>query len=561
MKSTTESQTKWSKNSNYHQKEIGNFLITNLLIAGVITLICFFFFWQTGLLFSGLNLFMNDHTIVTMHQQVQQMGLWATIKQWVLIDHNMGRFVPLYYTNQVLLTQLLGINASVWFTCSALLLSLTAFAMVWFARLLNIPLLIACLFPAFALIGPQASIWTQPSYTQVTGTFFLAVAMILTVIVAKSQHKTETLILNSLFVLSTLCASLIKESYIICIPALMALRIWSYSHFNGTSLYKSVQKTLKTNLIILGILIAELCYIFFVIGSNGMNYAGIDQQTFQLSKILSTALDLFYSSHLWIFMASLVATIIIIIYQKKSLQGFIKQLLPTLIISLLIIGPQILLYTKSGILGMLGYYLIPATVGSAFLITYSIKLLRNHSKVTAYIFIGISIAVITSTIPQVWTVYNNIAYNNSNINQLFEKIADCTPNNKAILFAVNPRVRYEAASVTPNILDYVYNRKNLLIATYGLKDTEFFSDTLQEAENYLTYLAPQAVIDHYDSGTISSFDKKEEISTVVVFDGLDDDFFKTSNSWFQLDSYEKTEFPIPLASANLYCKSIKNNPK
>ncbi|MDJ0843115.1 hypothetical protein [Crocosphaera sp.] len=558
MKSTTEAQTQWRKDRNFHRKKRGNILITNLLVAGVITLICFFFFWQTGLLFGGLNFFMNDHTIVTMHQEVQQLGLWPTIKQWVIHDYNMGRFVPLYYTNQVLLTQLLGINATVWFTFSCLLLSLTAFSMVWFARLLNIPILIACLFPALALVGPQASIWTQPSYTQVTGTFFLAVAMVLAVLGAKSQHKTQTLVFNVLFVLSTLCASLIKESYIVCIPALIALRVWSYSHFKGTSLYKSVQKTLKTNIVIVGILIAELCYIFFVIGSDGMNYAGIDQQTFQLSKIFGTALDLFYSSHLWIFLASLVATLIIINYKKNSLQGFIKQLLPAVIISLLIMGPQILLYTKSGILGMLGYYLIPATIGSAFLITYSIKLLRTHSKVMAYIFICISIAVITSSIPQVWSVYNNITDNNANINRLFQKIADCTPNNEAVLLAVNPRVRYEAASVTPTILDYVYNRQNLLIATYGLKDTEFLSDSLKEAEIAWAFIDSERIkqlVDKYSNQTINSLKNKQDISTVVVFDGLDDDFLETSNSWFKLDSYEKTEFPIPLAPANLYCKS------
>ncbi|MDJ0579624.1 hypothetical protein [Crocosphaera sp.] len=559
MKSTTESQTQWSKDRNYHHKKRGKILITNLLVAGVIILICFFFFWQTGLLVSGLNFFMNDHTIVTMHQEVQELGLWPTIKQWVIRDHSMGRFVPLYYTNQVLLSQLLGINGNVWFTFSCLLLSLTAFAMVWFARLLNIPLLIACIFPALALLGPQASIWTQPSYTQVTGTFFLAVAMVFAVLLAKTKNNSQALIFNILFVLSTLCASLIKESYIICIPALIALRIWSYSYLNHTSLYESIAKTLKTNIIVIGILIAELYYIFFVIGSDGMNYAGIDQQTFQLSKIFSTALDLFNSSHLWIFPVSFLATIIIIIYQKKSIQGFIKQLLPAVIISLLIMGPQILLYTKSGILGMLGYYLIPATIGSAFLITYSIELLRVYSKIIAYIFIGISIAVITSSIPKVWTVYSNIAYNNFNINQLFQEIVQCTPNNEPILFAVNPRVRYEAASVTPKILDYVYNRQNLFIATYGLKDTEFFSDTLQEAENYLTYLVPQAVINQYDGRTITSFDKKQDISTVVVFDGLDNDFLETSNSWFQLDDYEKTEFPIPLAPANLYCKSFTSN--
>lgn len=557
MKSTTKSQVKMNEDKNYHQEKKREILISNLLVAGVITLICFFLFWRTGLLHSGLNIFMNDNKIFIMDQQVQQIGLWETIRQWLVRDHNMGRFVPLYYINQILLTQLLGINANVWFTFSCLLLSMTAFAMFWFARLLNISLLIACIFPALALVGPQASIWTQPSYTQVTGTFFLAISMVFAVLFAKSKSKNQALILNILLVLSALCASLIKESYIICIPALIALRIWSYGYLNRTEFYESVLKTLKTNIILLVVLIIQLSYIFFIIGSDGMKYAGVDQQTFQLVKILNTALDFSKSSHFWIFPSSVLATFLVLSYRKQSIISFIKKLLPCIVISFLIIAPQILLYTKSGILVLFGYYLIPATIGSALLITYSLEILKSSSKFIGYIFISISIAAIVSSISTVWTTYNTIAYHNSTINRLFEEITKCTPNNESILIVANPRVRNEAIRVTPKILDHAYDRQNLVIATYGLKDAEFFSNTLQETESQLMFLNPQKIqhmLDEYDYPKITYFEDKKKISAVVIFDGLDNDFLQTSNTWFDLDNYEKSEFPFTFAPANLYCK-------
>ncbi|MBE9070368.1 hypothetical protein IQ260_27370 [Leptolyngbya cf. ectocarpi LEGE 11479] len=527
-----------------------NSLLVNILALVTIFSLCFFVFFQTGLLFSGFNLFLNDHLMITMHHEVQQIGLWATVERWLINDYNHGRFQPFYYFQDILLTQIFGVNANLWFAHTCVLASLTTFALFAVARNIGMSLLTACIFPAFVLVGPQAIMWAQPSYPQVIGTFLLAIAMLLAVIPTKVDDPRQNLLFNILFVLFVLLTSLSKESYIIFIPALMAIRIWAYAQTRKTSLYNAAQRTLKTNAILLGIVIVELLYISLVIGVDGMGYAGIQEETFQVSKFLRTIHTFLSNSYLQIFGISFLMSLILLVRRRESISAFLNHLLPAVSIAFLIISPQILLYTKSDIRG---YYLIPATIGSALLITYCIHLLSSHSKLAAYLLVSLSIVLISTNFSAVWKSYTFTAYDNRNINSLLQQTQNCTTNQDPILVVSNPRVRYEASLATRKILNYVHDRQNLILATYGLEGTDFYSEKYRDAEAIWSFIDPQYVSQQYDGKTISAFQQKQEIMAVIVFDGLDEEFLTTS-TWFKEDKFEKSVFPITFAPANLYCK-------
>lgn len=527
-------------------------LIINIMAFIFICSLCYVVYWQTGLLYSGFNMFINDHLMVSMQQDIQQFGFYSTLVKWINHDYNIGRFQPFYYIQNILLTQAFGLNAKLWFGYTCLLASITVFCLFWFARLIGISLLVACIFPALAFVGLQAIMWSQPSYPQVVGTFLLAITMPLAVITTKVTTRKWNILLNTLFILLVFLTSLSKESYIIFIPALIAIRIWAYTQSNDTSLLKTIQNTIKVNAILFGMMIVELLYIFLVIGADGMGYAGIQEETFQLAKISDTIFTFFDNSYFELVGVAFIISLIVLMWQKKSILIFFKQLLPVITIAFLIISPQILLYTKSGIHG---YYSIPATIGSALLIMYFIHLLSDYSKAVAYFLITISMVLVLANFPDVSKSYSIAAQSNYHINKLLEETQRCTPNREAILVVLNPRLRYEASLSLRKVLDYVYDRQNLVVATYGIEGTDFYSDTYKDAEKSWSFLDPQAVAHEYGDRTISTFTQKQKISAVIVFDGLDKEFFATSQSWFKQNRFTKSEFPINFASANLYCKN------
>ncbi len=103
-------------------------------------------------------------------------------------------------------------------------------------------------------------------------------------------------------------------------------------------------------------------------------------------------------------------------------------------------------------------------------------------------------------------------------------------------------------------LNSVFQRDNLLIATYGLEKTDFFSDTIGDAEKTLLFLDPSDISEHFGNKTILAFPDKSKIKAVVVFDDLDNDFLKTSSSWFVPENFQRTSFSTTIALARLYCK-------
>ncbi|MBD2464248.1 hypothetical protein H6G89_24905 [Oscillatoria sp. FACHB-1407] len=532
------------------KKQIFYYLSILLLICAI----CYWVFWRTGLLTSGFHLFINDHVIITMHSDIQAIGLFPTIQKWVTYDYNSGRFVPFYFTQEVLLTQLFGLNATLWFIHTCLLTGLTAFLLFLFASLIDIPILGAILFSGLTLIGPQADMWARPSYTQVPGTFLLAGALVLTVYSAKFSARPtrrKALIDAGLFVL-VLLASMTKESYIIFIPALVMIHVWLTCKFNEISLKKAIFQNRWIIGILLGLTAIEIVYILLFVGTDSMGYAGVDEDTFNPAKVIATVRTLLVRSNFEFFVAASVLTLIAILWKKESFAAFFREITPVILITLAIVSPQIFLYTKSGIDG---YYLIPATIGTSLLIVYALSLLQSHLKFLGYLVTGIALAIVLAKLPAVWANYTTVARDSAYMNGLLREASTCASNNRPILVVVNPRVRYEASVVTKTTLNYMFQHQNLILASYGLEGTDFFSDTLEPIERYWSFLDPQSVIQAYENKTIKTTSTpKEDISAVIVFDGLDEDFLNTSKDWFVPTSFEVTAFPTTFAPAQLYCR-------
>ncbi|MGQ9871740.1 MAG: hypothetical protein ACUVQO_13230 [Leptodesmis sp.] len=524
-------------------------LINFLIIPSLIFIACYLVFLTSGLLSSGFRFFINDHIMVAMDQDLKESGFLPTVQKWLLLDRRFGRFQPFYYAQAVILTIFLGVSSTVWFSYAYVLTSLMVYFLFLFARFLEIPSLTALIFASLALIGPQAIAWAQPSQPQLVGTFLLSASLLFAGISAKvDRYKT---VFNVILICLVFLMSLSKESYIIFIPALTFIKVWLYHRIQQVPFRSAFMQNRLVIFALFGIAFLEILYIIFGISIKGMGYAGLDENTLQISKILSATITLFQKGHLSLFVLSFVLALTVTLWKRQSLKELVGQLIPVFLIFLLIVVPQIILYTKSGFYGI---YFIPATIGTSLLISYTIFLLSFRSKILSKFVLGIAIFIIYTEMVTMWGSYSQMAKDSKTINNLFQAIYACTPNNEPVLIVANPRVRFEAYIAMKATLNSVFQRDNLLIATYGLEKTDFFSDTLGDAEKTLLFLDPLDILEHFENKTILNFPDKSKIKAVVVFDDLDNDFLKTSSSWFVPENFHRNSFSTTIALARLYCK-------
>lgn len=521
----------------------------NLIVLLGILIIYFLFYWKTEFLTAGFRYFIDDHQIPTIQYDLEQNGFFNTISAWIEMDRGIPRFRPFYYINLISATAVFQLHATVWAVYTCLLASFTTFFLFLFTRLQGFSISLSLLFAVVTLWGAQAEIWARLSIPEAPGTFFLSLSLVLAILGAKPSRQSRFLDIS--LIISVLLSSLYKEVFILFIPALVAIRIHAYSRLNQVSIYQAVRANWKISAVMLVIAAIETLYIKFFIGTKATGYAGFDSTNLKLNNLIITTKTLAQAGLFELLLLSIFLLLVITLAQKQSLLNLCKQLLPSAVIFLLIVVPQILIYAKSGIGG---YYLVPGIIGFALLTVEVLNLLQQRLKFLGYIAIALTFSVLLwSTTPVMWTMYNRIAQDSFAMNSLFQKTLSCKSQEDPILIALNPRVRYEVAVAVKRVMNYVYREDNLVLATYGLEKTDFPSDTLKEAEQRWEFLNPEEISNSYNN-SIRSFQDKSKLETIVVFDHLNEDFIRTSQDWFNPRDFEQTDYEISFAPASLYCR-------
>ncbi|MEB3120236.1 MAG: hypothetical protein VKL41_03325 [Snowella sp.] len=528
-------------------EDLINFLILIVLILAFLITAS-----KTGLLTSGFRYLIDDHQIPLMYNDLKNKGLIETIFTWINYDRSLSRFRPYYQIQIVALTQLFGLNSVIWFLYINILGSLTAFFLFFFGRLLNFSVPISLVFSISTLLGSQSEIWIRPLIPDSQGMFFLSITLVFLGLSCKYENHSR---LNNIFlIIFTILMSLSKESYIIFIPTLISLKIWLFSSFRQVSLWKAIKSSKISLICLTSILTLEVSYIMFFLGTRGTGYAGVDKNSLQFSAIISTINVLLRDSFFLITFICIVLLLILSRLNKESIWVPIKELFPFSLFFLIALIPHVLLYSKSGISA--GFYLFPFIAISCLFLAKTLSLIDNYSKWLNILILSILCILLISKFSLAWGMYSQQANDSKAINSLLKKVKQCTPNNQAVLVVVNPRVRYEVADALQRVLRNTANKNNLLVATYGLEKTNFYSETLKNDEKNWNFLEPEAVVAMYQNRTILNTKNKNSIKAVIIFDELDDDFIKTNQDWFFPKKYRSTSFNISFAQANLYCKDV-----
>ena len=538
---------------NFNKSE---FLWKNLAIGLILFLLWFTIFYGSGIFSSGLNFIVDDHDIVAINYDLSEdkLGLISTLFKWLIRDfHN--RFRPLYYTYKVLLTSVYGVNHFLWYFHYMIVATVTSFFLFLFARLIKLTIIESFLFSLLILIGDQSISYWRLGTPESLSMLLTSLALVLSVLSSKKANDNlyKLPILECFFILSVTVASLSKESCILMIPAFALIKVWTYSSLQSISYREAAYKNKWTIMLLISICFALISVIVLFIGMSGTGYAGLDSDSFSLQKLLAACQTIFVKGNVIVFFV-LVLFLVSICFHQKCYQSLIS-ILPIILIGIMIVLPQIIIYSKSGIHG---YYLLPALIGCSFVVIILLNKLRENN----FVYLAttsILCLILLTNIMETWQGFHGIVTNNKNLFVVLNQVELCATPDDPILVVANPRVNFEALYGFKIYFEKVLKRDNLLISTYGAEGTLFNSISLQEEELFWKFLDPEfPTREWYNNKTITQFQDKGAIKTILVmsYDKIGKDFLNTSKSWFSEDLFTSKEVQLnyPGQIISVFCK-------
>ena len=343
-----------------------------LYISLGIFLFWFSFFFFSGCLLSGYH-FTDDHQIIQFNLDLSSShtNFIEVSKQIILKDFQI-RFRPLFYLHNIWETKLFGVNFHYWSIYTASLAAFTSFFLYLFARIVEFSISESLVFSVLALLGRQSEIWWRLGTNETIGSFFMSLSILFMGLSVYSKRQRK--LYEILFVVLAIVMSLCKESFILLIPAILFWKIWLYKTRNNLRWGDAIKSNITSIMILLFIVIAELLFIKFFVGTTKIVYAGVEG--FQPMKYVYTAIRL--SSYGGIGLILLQSGILVFfVCSRSTLKIFFDDFIYPLVLFLLIIAPQVILYAKSGFYAR---YMMPGYWGYFVFLIYLLRFVRTGNN-------------------------------------------------------------------------------------------------------------------------------------------------------------------------------------
>lgn len=447
----------------YNKKEI-------IIISLFILLVVFGFLFITGTINSGYHL-VDDHEIVRITKDIENDGFIKTLFKWTEDSFSI-RFRPLYFIIRVLLSYTLGVNIELWYVWKALEICGIIFFLYFFARNLKCNKFISILFPIFILIGYQSAILYRLGPQEATGLLFIAIALYF--ISENCLYKKKTFY-TILIYLNIFLMSLMKESFVLLIPAIVLLKI-ILDYYHSEKTLKQILKNNAPFIITFFILfVLELCIIVFFVGTNQIGYAGFSSDTPILAYYTGIKQNLHSDGIKQALGLSLLSVILLLVQFKNFSKKNVKISLLLITSLVYIIFSQLFLHAKST---MFERYIVPMSFAySFFIIIISPKMLKDRISKVIYFFVVFGIIIHLSFVS--FYSAQNFASNGININNYLNHITENYSKDSTILTVMEEELQFS----TIHYLNY-YNYEN----TYLYKDNSSYVDVKENTFDNLAEL-------------------------------------------------------------------------
>ncbi len=233
---------------------LGNKFLPYILITAIWLIL----FVYTGNISSHIGV-MDDHEILNISKQLENNSLIDVIHQWLISD-SITRFRPLYFVHRVLMTYLFGTNFTLisLYICSLGIIS--SYLFILSLSKLEYNHWYALVFAFTLIIGPQIEGWYLFGAQENFGIFLLAIVFF--TMANYLRNKKTTYLFYFLFSLVSL--SLVKESFILIVPALLSIYVFLDHKLNSLSFIKIFKKNWFFIIMILLVIFLEIVFIKFI---------------------------------------------------------------------------------------------------------------------------------------------------------------------------------------------------------------------------------------------------------------------------------------------------------
>lgn len=467
----------------------------------------FFLFYSTllflsmklmGILDSGYHL-IDDHEVYSIRNDFTAMGFWNTLLKWLKNDLHI-RFRCTYIIIRVIECYFLGAHFFLWHILYTFLSALSLFFSYVYARKMGCRMWLSYLFSLLIFWGSQMAVFWRLGPQENWGVmlFMLTFILLLNYIQRKSPGRL------CLLVVSTLLLSGIKESFLLLLPLLPFLAVlWELrsrkSKFDWTNIKNAFLKNQVYAYITWFIFIINILIIIFYVGTNEINYAGIDT-SFGLMDYLIKVWEICLGSFRKYFLMTIIGFFILIIpciirmckaHTPASQWLFLAS---SCLLFAYITGTQLILHAKSG---MYERYLLPATIGFCLFwiidFGYYVDFFSKIKLVyVLYIFLTISVMVLGTDI---WARGLDYGQEGKDTTALFSKITEYADSHPKIISVIGYEADYSAALYLQEqySIDEVYNvyysglQDGIVYDAYPLDTLERKQISFQDADIYIGY--------------------------------------------------------------------------
>lgn len=477
----------------------------NTLVIAITAIIITVFFFSFGSLTSGYH-FSDDHEVLSIVNSLSKKP-FAEVSADVISADFSWRYRPVYYLHRVTQCYVFGENFYQWSVYTMILCILT-FSFFYLAiRKLGFSIAESILFLSVSFLGSQMNVWWRLGPNETLGSLFLALSFFF---IGKCQnHYNRNTLWFSIFLI---LASLSKESYTIIMPAILLFKIWHEKTVFHITFRDSLYKN-RLLAIPLAVMLFNLAFIVFFVGTDKVGYAGVDSSIF--TKI-NEVLGVFKNLRIYFMITGIFIAAFFIFLRKAELNSVFKKLLIPFLIFILIVAPNIILYAKSG---MDERYYLPATHGFALLLVFIAREIRFRKSWAALALIFIAFFCQRFQYREVvWRVEEFVSEGNDN-NALFQAVLTNYSDNSTVLLAADPVASYEA---THSVIYYLERVRRISFYGFPIAATSSWND-LKEFSEYLR----QGWLTWFKGKLYQDLKKTPDI-IIIMNNDLSDKFFKDS---------------------------------
>jgi len=390
----------------------------------------------SGTMESGYH-FLDDHELIRIEYSIDEnQQSVVSVMQGCINNDLKSRFRPMYWVERIACTAIFGSDLLYWNIYTAIKGILTFYLLYYTAKYLKFNWHISLVFSGIIIFGDQFVPWFRSANQENTGLLFCAFVMW---IITRQYHakKFSSILYNGTFCIGVIICGLIKESFVILMPAFIALKFWlEYCYLYDTVDRKGMwRKCLRGNIVTYGItflaFLINLYILLFYVGVDKVSYAGFHEGTslYQYYYGVRDSLLVFLKWYNWMGIMLIITTIVCYqVIEKK----YWKNYLGFGIIGAYIMGTQLLAHAKSL---MWERYIIPFIIGYALVFVLLGYRIFSKDKFRRKVYEGLLVVLLIMEIQKSYDLAVEYAWNGKLIQEYLQCVLENTNESSVIIGA------------------------------------------------------------------------------------------------------------------------------